>query len=164
MANFVLDIVLEETQFSSQLRTLRAPVWLCVAADGIRQQPTTAQVPAKGTQRFCHPMRLVLNLPALEGYYFRTRLCTYNEDGSSVRVLANSQISLARFPTGTPQMFTYPLLNCHNTAMELAIVSARAAISRVDLQACGDPRAPIPGPMRLLPAQARLDFGYGGRR
>jgi hypothetical protein len=134
MANFVLDIVLEDTQFSSQLRSLRSPVWLCVTADGLRQQRTTTEVPATGTQRFHHPLRLVLNLPELDGYYFRTRLCTYGEDGSSVRVLANSQISLARLPLGTSQMFTYPLLNCHNPKMEFAIVRARAAISRVDLQ------------------------------
>jgi hypothetical protein len=161
MANFVLDIVLEDTQFSSQLRSLRSPVWLCVTTDGIRRQLTTAQVPATGTQRFRHPLRLVLNLPALDGYYFRTRLCTYGEDGSSVRVLANSQISLAKLPIGTAQLFTYPLLNCHNPAMELAIVSARAAISRVDLQGCVDRMAPLPGPMKPPTPQARPGFGYG---
>jgi hypothetical protein len=166
MRSFVLDIMFEETQFSGNLRSLPTPVWLSICADGIRQQPTTPQVPATTTAHFQYPIRLVLNLPALDGYYFKTRLCTYTEDRSSVRVLANAQIALSRLLVGVPQQFTYPLLAVQNTAMELAIVSARAAISPLDLHGPGDFRGTYqasPGPPPYPGPQYAARRSTGGR-
>jgi hypothetical protein len=141
MTNYVLDVMIEEVQFSGALRALPGPVWIVLQVDGVSRRIDCPHVNPAVTARMRFTARLVLNLPDLEGNYFKTSLCTYNDDQSRICVLANSQIKLTALPTGLPQHFTYPLLSCQDVTVDAAIVSASATISPI-------PREPEVKPIR----------------
>jgi hypothetical protein len=176
MTNFLLDVFIEDTQFATYLRNLRTPVWLLFQADGVRKSVTTPQVQTRSTAVFNFAIRLVLILPHLDKFYFKTSLCTLGENGTEVRIIANSQIRFTSLPTEPTRQFTYPLLSLQDHSMEVAIVSARASIKPLNLEAeevipTGPPRprgppgsGPPQGPGGWPPRRGYPPFSPQGRR
>jgi hypothetical protein len=132
---FLLDVIIEEVQFHGYLRSLPTTVWIIIKTDGVRQAVRSDAVWPRQTARLNLQLRLVLDLPCLEGYYFRTSLCTFTPDRSQVKVLASSQIALQSLPNDPCHSFTFPLLKAGDPSTEAVIIGAKTVLREIDLQA-----------------------------
>jgi hypothetical protein len=144
MTGFLLDVQIEELQFSGYLHTLHPSVWLLLKADGVHQTIRGPQMSTLTTARFQFPCRLVLNLPCLEGYWFKTSLWSFDPNQSRQIAIASAQVRLENLPKSQFQRFSYPLLNVQNPKVTAAMVTATAAIRPIALG---------PGPP-LIPGQS----------
>jgi hypothetical protein len=128
MSGFLLDIQIEEVQFSAYVHTLYPSVSLFLKSDGVQQTIRGPQMSTLTTARFQFPCRLVLNLASLDGCWFKTSLWGYDATQARQIPIASSQIKLENLPKDEFQRFSYPLLNVRNTGVSVAMVTATAAI------------------------------------
>lgn len=130
MPTFLLDIVIDETELADPLPIMTTLMWLTVRADGVSQTASTSQQMTQSTIHFNYRVRLVLNLPTLEGRYIKISLCGSDAQGNGI-VLAGAQIRLTRLPYGTPKKFMFPLLAVESVTVQRATVGMTACISQV---------------------------------
>jgi hypothetical protein len=128
MSGFLFDIQIEELQFSEYIHALHGTVWLLLKADGIQQTIKGPQMSTRGIARFQFPCRLVLNLPQLEGYWFKSSLWSFDENQGRQIAIASSQVRLDTLPKAGAQRFSYPLLNVQNSRVTAAMVTASTSI------------------------------------
>ena len=131
MVRVLLDIVIDETQFSGAIRTRPGPVWLVIHPDGLSNPVVTRKVSPNSTPYFNLALRLVLLVPSVNESYLKVSLCTPSADGARAEVLASSQIRLSCLPTGAPKSFTFSLIRRGTTSEEAALVSAKALVSEL---------------------------------
>jgi hypothetical protein len=132
MPTYILDMLVEEAQLYWSLEGIQGPLWLTIRADGLGVAVDTPQVPASPTPSWRTPVRLILNLPTLEGRHFKAMLHSLGSQGQ-ILSLACSQIRLSILPNGRPARFSFPLQNTVNFSVQAATVSVTASISEVRL-------------------------------
>jgi hypothetical protein len=128
MSGFLFDVQIEEVQFSNYVHALHPSVWLLLKSDGITQTIRGPQMATQATARFQFPCRFILNLPSLEGHWFKTSLWSVETGQARQVAIASSQIKLENLAAGGFQRFSYPLLNVQNPKVTAAMVTATASI------------------------------------
>lgn len=126
--NYLLDLLVEEAQFATCVRSRGMPVWLVMRADGGSKSVTTKPV-SPSTAHFHMPVRWVLNLGTLDRAYLKVSLHSSTDDPNYSVIVASAQIRLSDIATHCPQELTFPLLLQSNTSVEAAYVTVQANIS-----------------------------------
>lgn len=162
---FLLDILLDEGQFSPYLNQVLSPMWLIFSADGLSKSVSTQQVLPNTTVKFNFSTRLILNLQSLENSFLRVSLCTVlDSDPTKAKLIASSQMNLNVFTPGKCMKATFPLLDALNHNKEAALLSIQASLS--DLRQVQNrhtyqsiPRqGPAPGPAFGNPNRLRMTY------
>jgi hypothetical protein len=146
MTGFLFDIQIEEVQFSNYVHALHPSAWVLLKSDGITQTIRGPQMATHATARFQFPCRFILNLPSLDGHWFKTSLWAADPVQSRQVALASSQVKLENLARGGFQRFSYPLLNVQNPKVTAAMVTATASIRPLAL-----------GPRQQSPVQQKHD-------
>jgi hypothetical protein len=165
MPTYLLDILVEDAQLYTACSTIRTPLWITIRADGLQQGFDTPSVPACPRPSWRTPVRLVLNLPSLNGCHFKATLRTSGYLGEVISI-ACSQVRLSGLPTGRPRSFQFALQNTRDFAEQAATLSVTAAISELALSPQAQPPGsgpPDAGPRQRPPATWRAYPGAIGR-
>jgi hypothetical protein len=133
MPTYLLDILIEEAQLLACCRSIRTPIWIRIRADGLCQPFDTRAVAACARPSWKTAVRLVLDLPRLEGAHFKA---TLNSSGyvGEVLPIAASQVRLTGLPVGRPGRFVFPLQSAQDFGVQAAMLSVTASISEVALR------------------------------
>ena len=162
---YLLDIEVQETQFSAAVCSRGGVVWLRLIVDGISKPVETERHPPSATVRFNHRARFVLNTPTLEGQYFTTLLCALTQDRGP-QVLGAGRIPLRNFVHDGPAKFTFSLMDTDRRGT-VAIVETTLCMSSVSLpQRATYPGStgPFPPPIKKKLPREDIKATYGGRQ
>ena len=161
---YLLDIEVQETQFSTRVCSRGGVVWLRFIVDSVSQPVETEKHPPSATVHFNHARRFLLNTPTLDGLYFKTLLFTLTQDRRA-EMLAAAQVPLQKFAHDGPAKFTFSLLAGDSRSTD-AIVTITGCLSSVSLpQRATYPGSaePFPPPIKKKMPRAEIQATYGGR-
>lgn len=148
---FILDILLDEGQFSSYLNQFVSPMWLVFSADGLSKSVSTQRVLPNSTVRFNFATRLILNLSSIDNAFLRVSLCTVlDSDPTKQKLIASSKINLNALTPGRCSKITFPLLDAIDHRREAALLSVQASLN--DLRQVSQIRNTYPTVPRQGPA------------
>lgn len=159
---FILDILLDEGQFSPYLNQFVSPMWLVLTADGLSKSVSTPRVLPNPTVKFNFPARLILNLNNLDNAFLQVSLCTVlDSDPTKKKLIASSKMKLNALMPGRCSKITFPLLDSLNHQKEAALITIQVSFS--DLRQVSQIRNTYPSVSRQGPAPGPA-FGNPNRQ
>ena len=148
---FLLDVLLDEGQFSPYLNQFVSPMWLVFSADGLSKSVSTPRVLPNPTVKFNFATRLILNLVNIDNAFLRVSLCTVSDsDPTKAKLIASSKMSLSALTPGRCSKITFPLLDTLDHRKESALLSFQISLS--DIRAVSQMRHTYPTLPRQGPA------------
>ena len=110
VAMWLLDVVVSDAEFTSELSKLKEPVWFVIMADGLSQHFSTPSTKCRSNPRWNYPFRLVLPINDIICSYLYISLCTYAKNREIIS-LARCRVSLGSMPSGNAKTVRFPLIS-----------------------------------------------------
>ena len=108
--SYILDLVIKEAEFCSDMPIYTTPLWLNLKADGLPQEIHSNQAFPSKAPKWNYPIRLILQIPDVQAAYLYVTLCTFQSTLKTVYAIARSRIGLRTLPSGIPRQFKFPLM------------------------------------------------------
>lgn len=165
MANYILDMIVNEGSFTHKLADSDKPVWVMFKVDGTNTSIATPKVQFSANPVWNYKIRLTPQVTALENAYMYVNLCTLSNHSDQVISVAVSKVGLKNLPVGNPRTFKFPLMSTTNTAIQVGHLKLTATISAFVMKPTYNSGAPGMGmgmaPMGY-PSQPRSPYNSGG--
>ena len=154
---YILDILIEEAQFSSYLHRIKKPMWFVLKADGVKKSVNSKQVMPQSLIEIKFGARIILNLENLSSSYLTMHLCMAPDVSNPQKILivACSKMKLESISTGKCVRFNFPLFDTMNPSKEAVLLSVQASIS--DMKEISKARNTYPGSVNsIYPQQPNM--------
>lgn len=126
---YILDMVVNEGQFTHALTSPNKPIWIMFKVDGTNSSISTPKVMFSAKSTWDFKLRVTPQISSLEKAYIYVNLCTLSEKGDQVVSVAVSKVGLKNLPVGNPRSFKFPLMSTTNTAIQVGQLKLTATIS-----------------------------------
>jgi hypothetical protein len=123
-SKFILDLVLNEVEFSENVQRFTSCIFLDLKSDGRDEQIRVASTTTTARANWDFPVSLGLTLEDLSRSYIFATLRTADR-----RSIGRAKIALRALPVGSSRRFRFPVISASNNTIIVAKVTLTAMLS-----------------------------------